>query len=65
MSQQQNTDCSDLVEGAANEAKRLKWSQDISAALFQLGELQREWDRLDSDIRNRKARVIYELAEKL
>ena len=65
MSQKQNIDRSDLVESAANEAKRLKWSQDISAALFQLGELQREWDRLDSDIRNRKARVIYELAEKL
>jgi hypothetical protein len=49
----------------SNEAKRLKWSQDISAALSQLGSLQREWNDLDKSIRNRKDRVIYELAEKL
>jgi hypothetical protein len=49
----------------SNEAKRLKWSQDISEALFQLGSLQKEWNDLDKSIRNRKDRVIYELAEKL
>ena len=41
MSQKQNTDRSDLVESAANEAKRLKWSQDISAANFELKRLHR------------------------
>ena len=50
MSQKQNTNCSDLFESAANEAKRLKWSQDISAAQFELKRLQDEWDRKDKNI---------------
>src|SRR5919108_4147190 len=65
MSQQHNTDCSDLFESAANEAKRLKWSQNISVANFELKRLHEEWLEYNRKVKNRKERIILELAEKL
>ena len=65
MSQHQNRECSDLFEGAANEAKRLKWKQHISSANFELKRLCEHWVDYDKKVKNRKEQIIHELAEKL
>ena len=63
MSQKQNTNCSDLFESAANEAKRLKWSQDISAAQFELKRIEDERIENEKRIKEKKYAVVYRLAE--
>jgi hypothetical protein len=65
MSQKQNPGCSDLFESAANEAKRLKWIQDISAAQFELKRIEDERIENERRIKEKKYAVVYKLAETL
>ena len=47
------------------EEKRLKWSQHISAANFELKRLHEYWLYQEQKVRNRKEQIILETAEKL
>jgi hypothetical protein len=49
----------------SNEAKRLKWSQDISAAQFELKRIEDERIENEKKIKEKKYAVVYNLAETL